>query len=109
MTEKENEEIKRTVKNVEVVVKCKECGKAILKKHISEFHPKNMNCDICHEKFDQLGNLKIMQKLTLIKNHIRVNICYKGFLLHWRLKKHIKQNVKFCHFFTTTKLADSKK
>ena len=54
--EETNEEIKITVKNVETVVKCREFGGNFEKKtlkHITEFHPKTINFDKCHETFDQ--------------------------------------------------------
>ena len=45
-TEDTKEPIKRAVKIVESVIKCRECGdkfetKEILKKHIAEYHPRN--------------------------------------------------------------------
>ena len=112
-TEDTKEPFKRTVKIVGSVIKCRECGekfekKEILKKHVAECHPKQINCDKCPETFDQHWKLEEHAKTHSGEKPYQCNICDKSFILQWRLKKHIQgheqRNVKFCHYYNNNKV-----
>ena len=57
------EETEETLKTVNVNHTCKECSlkfgnKVTLKKHIIENHPKQVECNLCDEAFDQIWKLE---------------------------------------------------
>ena len=102
------EKMEENNKNVNVNFKCRECSlrfgnKLSLKKHIADFHPKEVNCNLCDETFDQIWKLEQHMETHSAEKAFECTICDKKFLLQWRLKKHLKghtvKNVRFCHFF----------
>ena len=99
---------KVTLKTVNTNYNCKECSlrfgsKVALKKHIKEHHPKEIECNLCDETFDQIWKLEKHMATHSAEKAFTCNICEKKFALHWRLKKHLKghtdKNVKFCHYY----------
>ena len=71
---------------------------------LSDNYPNVMDCKLCEMTFDRFVDLENHIR-TCHANHqvFHCDKCEKGFVLKWRLKKHMRlhteNNVTYCHYF----------
>ena len=94
--------------------KCKQCDikflkKANLQNHIETNHPKSIVCKLCGDKFSEIHQLEDhLQKVHKRSKRFLCGVCNTGFLMRWRLHKHLEMHKKgeaqrFCHYFNNKK------
>ena len=96
--------------------KCKQCDIKFLKKtnlqsHIETNHPKSIVCKLCEDIFSEIHQLEDhLQKVHKRSKRFLCGVCNTGFLMRWRLHKHLEMHKKgeaqrFCHYFNNKKNA----
>ena len=94
--------------------KCKQCDAGFIKRsnlqsHIELNHEKSILCKVCGDKFSKSHQLEDhMQRVHKHSKRFLCGECNMGFLMRWRLHKHLEVHKKeekprTCHFFNNNK------
>ena len=107
--EKIIDDMKQNQNTSREIIECRKCDKKFqsktnLKEHVSEAHPRSINCKTCKDSFTRICDLEvhIKTKHEAFQDY-KCDHCDKTFVLKWRLQKHEKNHtrtaLKKCHYF----------
>ena len=102
-------QIDKVDKEIEMTKKAVQSKTDIIQRGFQSNKPdSSMDCKLCEKSFNKFVDLEIHIKMFHEKHSIlKCDQCDKGFVLRWRLKKHMRlhteSNIKHCHYFNNDK------
>ena len=99
-------QIVKVDKEIEIAIKDKK--DTVPENQLNSDKAVDINCKLCEKSFEKFIDLENPIQICHENHHVfECDKCEKGFILKWRLKKHMRlhaeTNIKTCHYFNNNR------